>query len=59
MTKAVFNSTVKSLKKYDGIVDVVSELDEEEYSKELVGQMWLCESNGERFSVFDDELTFE
>ena len=56
--QATFKSTIDSLKKHDGCVEVIEELDEELYDKEEVGQMYLCESMGETFHVFDDELTF-
>jgi hypothetical protein len=56
--QATFKSTYDDLKKHDGIVNVIAELHENEYDKEEVGQMWVCESNGETFHVFDDELTF-
>ena len=57
--KATFKSTFKGLEKHNGLVEVVDKLDEELYDRVEVGQMWLCESNGEQFHVFDDELTFE
>jgi hypothetical protein len=56
--KATFKSTYTKFNKYNGIVTVISELCDDEYDKEEVGQMWLCISNGEIFKVFDDELTF-
>ncbi len=56
--QATFKSTIHGLRHHDGIVNVISEYNEEEYDKKEVGQMWLCESNGEEFPVFDDELTF-
>lgn len=57
--QATFKSTILGLSHHDGIVTVVGELDENEYDKDEVGQMWVCESNGETFNVFDDELTFD
>jgi hypothetical protein len=57
--QATFKSTYEDLKKYNGIITVISELHEDEYDKEEVGQMWSCESNGETFHAFDDELTFD
>jgi hypothetical protein len=56
--QALFKSTIQALKKHDGFIEVIEELNEELYDQEEVGQMYLCESMGETFHVFDDELSF-
>lgn len=56
--RATFKSTIIGLSHHNGVVTVISELPESEYDKDEVGQMWVCESNGEQFHVFNDELTF-
>jgi hypothetical protein len=56
--QATFKSTIKKLEHHNGIVNIIGELSKDEYDRDEVGQMWVCESNGEEFHVFDDELTF-
>lgn len=59
MKKYIFNTTQSDLICYNGLSAVIlSELDEKEYDKEDVGQMYNIElENGEKLQAFDDELT--